>query len=692
MAIWARLIAWFTSNFLGYVKVHSLRRVVSDVSLVDITVDTAHEFYAKCGGAWLRTHNCLVCDDLVSEQAILANPDAAFATAWEYMQVGPLQRLMPGGKIVMIGTRWGRKDPIGRALAWAANNPNSTPWNEVRFPAILPSGKSLWPAQWPLDQLLAKKAGMQPQFWAAQYMQEPTSEEGALLKREWWQLWEKDEPPDVEFVMQVWDTAHDTKSHNDFSACITWGVFFNETTNRHELIMLNAIKGRWEFPQLKQKALDEYKEWQPECLLIEKKAAGAPLIQELRQMDMIVEEYSPSRAGAGVSNDKRARVNAVAPLLFDKVVWAPDHRWAFEVINECAEFPHGEHDDYVDCFVAGTQILLADGTTRAIEDVQEGAFVHTPKGPRRVQTAVCTGVHATMRLRTHQGQTIEATPNHPVATTRGWIRLEDVRSTDTIKIASVKGSTWCSLKKKVSHAKQWFLMATRTDVTLKPRALRIENISCVPAGINFYTGLFGSTITAPYLPSTMCTTLTMTPGTTPSRTWHWSQPLSILRSTLKSVGAFARPLCGSTWRLFGIKHLHGTQAKRGAVGTQKSLQKTSEQAEQQELRWTQLGHNATRTLTGWRVKCVGRRLPQKFYAPVFVANRASVETIAPTNEKRQVFNLAVEDAQCFYANGVLVHNCVSMSLARYRRGGFVSLSSDRKDEPQLFRRRSAAYY
>lgn len=251
--------------------------------------------------------------------------------------------------VVSHNTRWGKKDPIGRALAWAENNPNSTPWTEVRFPAILPSGKSLWPEQWPVDQLLAKKAGMQPQFWAAQYMQEPTSEEGAILKREWWQIWEKDDPPDVEFVIQVWDTAHDTKSHNDFSACITWGVWFNEETSRHEIIMLNAVKGRWEFPQLKQKALDEYKEWQPECLLIEKKAAGAPLIQELRQMELIVEDYSPSRAGGGVSNDKRARVNSVAPMLFDKVVWAPDHRWAFEVINECAEFPHGEHDDFVDC-------------------------------------------------------------------------------------------------------------------------------------------------------------------------------------------------------------------------------------------------------------------------------------------------------------------------------------------------------
>ena len=291
----------------------------------------------------------LVCDDLVSEQAVLANPDTAFETAWTYMQVGPLQRLMPGGRIIMIGTRWGKKDPIGRALQWAEDNPGSLPWHEVRFPAILPSGKSLWPEQWPVDQLLAKKAGMQPQFWAAQYMQEPTSEEGALLKREWWRMWPKDDPPVCEFMIQVWDTAHETKNHSDYSACQTWGVWFNEETSRHELILLNALKGRFEFPQLKEKALDEYKYWEPDCLLIEKKAAGAPLIQELRQMDMFIEELNPSRGARGVSNDKRARVNAVAPVFFDGAVWAPDKRWAHEVINECAEFPNGEHDDHCDC-------------------------------------------------------------------------------------------------------------------------------------------------------------------------------------------------------------------------------------------------------------------------------------------------------------------------------------------------------
>lgn len=298
----------------------------------------------------------LVCDDLVSEQAVMSNPDAAFENAWTYMQVGPLQRLMPGGRIIMIGTRWGARDPIGRALQWALDNPGSLPWNEVRFPALMKVERggeetevSLWPEQWPIDQLQAKRAGMQPQYWAAQYMQEPTSEEGAIIKREWWQIWDKPTPPPIDYIVQTWDTAHETKNHNDYSACTTWGVFFNEDSGRNEIILLNALKGRWEFPQLKAKVVEQMQEWEPDTVLIEKKAAGAPLIQELRQSGIAVEECSPSRGRAGVSNDKRARVNAISALVFDGLAWVPDKRWAHELVDEVAAFPNNMHDDLVDC-------------------------------------------------------------------------------------------------------------------------------------------------------------------------------------------------------------------------------------------------------------------------------------------------------------------------------------------------------
>jgi len=324
--------------------------VSKDKSAAGNWLTTAGGKYLAVGiGANVAGHGAhlLIADDLVSENAMLANPETAFANAWEYMQIGPLQRLMPGGKIVMIGTRWGRKDPIGRALQWAVDNPASPQWVEVRFPAILPSGKSLWTAQWPIEQLIAKKASMLPQFWSAQYQQEPTSEEGALIKREWWKMWEKELPPDVEFIIQAWDTAHEAKTRADYSACTTWGVWQTED-GESRIIMLDAVKGHWEFPELKVKVLEQWKQWEPDSLIVEKKASGAPLIQELRRMNIVVQEVTPSRKGAGVSNDKYARLSAVSDLFSSGMVHAPDKRWAHEVINEVAEFPFGEHDDYTD--------------------------------------------------------------------------------------------------------------------------------------------------------------------------------------------------------------------------------------------------------------------------------------------------------------------------------------------------------
>ena len=152
-------------------------------------------------------------------------------------------------------------------------------------------------------------------------------------------------------------------------------MWFNDEKGRHELMLLNAIKGRWEFPQLKARALEHYAEWKPECLLIEKKAAGAPLIQELRQMDIVLEEYSPSRGAGGVSNDKRARTSAAAPLLFDGAVWAPDRRWAHEVINECAEFPNGEHDDYVDCVTMALNRYRRGGFISLTDDRKDDKYI-----------------------------------------------------------------------------------------------------------------------------------------------------------------------------------------------------------------------------------------------------------------------------------------------------------------------------
>lgn len=354
--------------------------VARDKSAASNWSTTAGGKYLAIGiGANVAGHGAdlLIGDDLVSEQAVLSSdPDKAFAQAWEYMQVGPLQRLMPNGKIIMIGTRWGKKDPIGRALAWAESNADSTPWKEVRFPAII-NNKSLWPEQWPLEQLLAKKAGMFPQFWAAQYMQEPTSEEGALVKREWWRIWERDDPPMCDIILQSWDTAHGKNDAADPSGVHTWGIWFNEKEDQDQIILLDAWTGRKEFPELKKFAINYYTEWKPDMVIIEKKAAGAPLIQEFRAIGIPVQEFSPSRG-----NDKRARINAVADIFASGMVWAPDRRWAHEVIDQIAEFPNSEHDEHVDCCSQALLRFRQGGFVRIQSDYQDA-----PREQRRRNAA-----------------------------------------------------------------------------------------------------------------------------------------------------------------------------------------------------------------------------------------------------------------------------------------------------------------
>jgi len=308
------------------------------------------QYYAAgVGGALAgRGADLFVVDDPHSEQDVKSNSRLAFDTAWSWFQTGPLQRLMPGGAIIVIMTRWSLLDLTGRLLDYQIKNPNTIPWELVELPAILHEDtdkeKSLWPEQWPLEALKNTKASIDPRYWNAQYMQNPTSDMSAVIGRKDWQIWEQDDPPTVDYIIQSWDTAFETSNTADYSACTTWGVWYNnEDKGSPNLILLDAFKDRMTFPELKATALKHYKEWNPDAFIVEKKAAGAPLIQELRRIGIPVQEFSPSRG-----NDKMVRLNAVADLFTSGKVWAPDTRWAREVVEEVASFPVGENDDYVD--------------------------------------------------------------------------------------------------------------------------------------------------------------------------------------------------------------------------------------------------------------------------------------------------------------------------------------------------------
>jgi predicted phage terminase large subunit-like protein len=320
------------------------------------------EYFAiGVGGALAgRGADLFIIDDPHSEQEAKTGRPDVFLPAWEWFQSGPLQRLMPGGSIIIVMTRWSKLDLTGMIVNQMAKEEDVDQWEIVEFPAIL-NEKPLWGDFWSLEELLGKKAGMDPRYWQAQYMQNPVSEEGALLKREWWQIWEKDDPPQCEFTIMSLDAAQESNNRADYNALTVWGVFFNEETNNYAIILLNSIKKRLEYPDLKALVLEEYKEWEPDVFIVEKKSNGSALYQEFRRMGVPVGEFTP-----GKGQDKIARVNAVSALFQGGVVFAPDRRWAREVIEECNDFPSGTNDD------------LVDSTTLALMRFRQGGFIRLP--------------------------------------------------------------------------------------------------------------------------------------------------------------------------------------------------------------------------------------------------------------------------------------------------------------------------
>jgi predicted phage terminase large subunit-like protein len=307
--------------------------------------------------------NLLIIDDPHSEQeAALAasNPDV-FDKVTEWYTSGPRQRLQPGGAIVIVMTRWAQRDLTGQVLKAAAAR-GGEQWEVIEFPAIMPSGKPLWPEFWELSELEALRQELPNAKWQAQYQQNPVGNESAIVKRDWWKWWETENPPQCDYILQAWDTAFEKTQRADYSAGTTWGVFINDEDNSTpNIILLNTYKKRVEWVELKRDVLAEYREWEPDSVLIEKKATGAPLIYELRAMGIPVQEYTPSRG-----QDKIARLNSVSDIIASGKVWLPRTQWAEELVDEVGSFPSGEHDD------------LVDSMTLALMRFRQGGFLRLP--------------------------------------------------------------------------------------------------------------------------------------------------------------------------------------------------------------------------------------------------------------------------------------------------------------------------
>jgi predicted phage terminase large subunit-like protein len=333
------------------------------------TTQGGNYFAVGVGGAVTgKGGDLVIIDDAHSEQDGQSGDAKVFDRAYEWYTSGPRQRLQPGGAIVIVMTRWHVRDLTGRILSASLQQDGMDEWELIEFPAIFDSGQEnerpLWPEFWPLEQLISLRNELPNNKWQAQYQQQPTSEEGALIKREWWKIWERSRPPECDFIIQSWDTAFTKDERNDLSACTLWGVFEQpdlEGLPQTNIILLHAMQARLEFPELKAKALQMYQQEKPDICIIEAKASGLPLIYEMRAKGVPVQQFTPSRG-----NDKTVRVNAVTDLFASGIVWRPNTRWAEEVSDQCAAFPDGDHDD------------LVDSTTQALLRFRQGGFLRLP--------------------------------------------------------------------------------------------------------------------------------------------------------------------------------------------------------------------------------------------------------------------------------------------------------------------------
>jgi predicted phage terminase large subunit-like protein len=357
--------------------------------------------YFACGvGSALagRGAHLLLVDDPHNEQDIINGNLDVFDKAYEWFTYGARTRLMPGGRVAICQTRWHMDDLTGRLTRDMAQNELADKYEVVEFPAIFeiekeveeradpeePNSplvtrtkvieKALWPEFYDLNALHRTKASMPLFQWNAQYQQNPTAEEASVVKREWWNIWPNEDPPNCEYIIMSLDSAAETNNRADYTAITVWGVFRYEgdihdregkvlgVPDAYNIILLNSVKCRVEFPELKDLAHREYANWKPDTFIVEKKGSGAPLYQELRRSGLMVQEYTPHR-GTG---DKMARLNSVADIIRSRMAWVPQARWAEELVEEIAGFPFMSHDD------------LVDSTVMALLRFRQGGFLRLP--------------------------------------------------------------------------------------------------------------------------------------------------------------------------------------------------------------------------------------------------------------------------------------------------------------------------
>jgi predicted phage terminase large subunit-like protein len=499
-------------------------------------------------------------------------------------------------------------------------------------------------------------------------------EEGGIVKREMFKLWPAGRAfPKFEYILQSYDVATSEKAQNDPTACMTFGCFKPQDGPMAAMV-IDCWQERMMYPDLRPKVIEEFEtifgegkdKKRVDLLLIEDKSAGISLIQDLQRAHLPVRAYNPGRA------DKMQRLNIVSNIIARGRVWIPesDRRkgyvkdWAEGFVSQICSFPETTHDDLVDaCVDSLTQVQMVVGT-KAIKDVQVGDMVMTPVGPRRV-----TAVHDNGLRQVWDVNGLLATAEHRVMTQDGWLRV-DCLSQSVHNVYLYKDASWLSNQVALLSSR-WSSTVASTTATL--RAITRRTAATLQGLATGFTATSGSTTTGQFLRACTFTTLTATRPTTTSATWPASQASSIGTSTgRRHLSAASGQNSLSTSAGSASAQPTGTGQTRDGHGTESTPRPL----------WQRLGASLSRT-TRPLTNAFGAALTalpkfprgRNFVHPLAKTpnqSTALVKQATNTHTMRHVFDLTVEGEHCYYANGILVHNC-TQALRYLRDAGWLDI-------------------
>jgi len=521
-------------------------------------------------------------------------------------------------------------------------------------------------------------------------------EEAGIVKREMFRLWPDGKPfPKFEYILQSYDCAYTEKTVNDPTACTTWGVF-KPLDGPMAVMLIDAWQDRLQYPDLRPKVIEEFKVsfgTDPEAertegfvkgkrvdlILVEDKAAGISLIQDLQRAHLPVRAYNPGRA------DKIQRLSIVANIIAHRRVWIPEsgkkrgyvRDWAEGFVSQICSFPDSTHDDYVDsCLLGNTLVLMADGSEKYIDEIVIGDQVKTPSGSQRVIKTFNNGSKEIWYVKAGN-QMLFGTGNHRVMTQRGWIHIDKLIPNEDTVLMYPQEVIWRSQKSLAFRLKRLSSMVGATTATLKARTQRIVNtlqervLGCI--------GMFGSSTMETYQTDITSTTSMVTQPTMTYRIWpafqHQSIEQSIKMNCSKETNQNVRSIISTA---LDQKLQSGISQMKVGLGIKSML-------------WNhlqKLGINLVITLkskcvaVGAVTKWLARQLKENIAKRLVnqpKANFALVKAVTNTHTMHNVYDLTVENEHCYYAEGILVHNC-TQALRYLRDAGFLDIDPSPVDD------------